>query len=96
MGDKLMVVHCRNTRYDIYIGRGKCPITNKVSIWGNPFIIGRDGNRQEVIQKYRDWIVQQPDLMKRLPELKGKILGCYCRPHYACHGDILVELANKT
>jgi hypothetical protein len=36
----------------------------------------------------------QPDLMARLPELKGKVLGCWCAPE-ACHGDILSEFANR-
>ena len=27
-----------------------------------------------------------------LPELRGKILGCWCAPK-VCHGDVLVELA---
>lgn len=64
-------------------------------IWGNPFIIGQDGTREEVIQKYRDWIVTQEYLMKLLPTLEGKRLGCYCKPA-ACHGDVLVELLEGT
>lgn len=77
------VVHYKKSNYDIYIGRP--------SKWGNPFVIGRDGDRLEVIRKYRDWIVTQPELMAALPELKGKILGCWCRPAF-CHGDVLMEL----
>ena len=42
--------------YDVYIGRP--------SKWGNPFRIGPDGNREEVIRKYRDWIGKQPELLK--------------------------------
>jgi len=79
------VVHCKKDRYDVYIGRP--------SKWGNPFAIGRDGNREEVIIKYRDYILSQPALLKDLPSLKGKILGCWCAP-LACHGDVLVEMAN--
>ena len=62
------------------------------SKWGNPFEIGKDGTREEVIQKYREWILTQPYLIKALPELKGEYLGCYCAP-LACHGDVLVEFA---
>lgn len=79
------VVHCKRAPYDVYIGRP--------SPWGNPFKIGRDGDRDEVIAKYRAWIVQQPALMARLPELRGKVLGCWCSPD-ACHGDVLAELVN--
>ncbi len=80
---KTKVVHCLKESFDVLITRP--------GIWGNPFIIGRDGNREEVIQKYREWIVQQPDLMAALPTLADKRLGCYCKP-YKCHGDVLVEL----
>lgn len=71
--------------FNVYIGRP--------SKWGNPFKIGRDGSRQDVIDKYEKWIQTQPYLLKSLPELKGKILGCYCAP-LPCHGDILAKLAN--
>lgn len=81
-----LVVHCEKDRFNIYIGRP--------SKWGNPFIIGRDGTRKEVIDKYRIWILDQPELIKALPELKGKILGCWCKPN-SCHGDVLSDLANK-
>lgn len=70
----------------LYIGRP--------SKWGNPFVIGRDGSRADVIAKYRAWIVAQPALMNALDELRGRDLICWCAP-LACHGDLLVELANK-
>ena len=77
------VVNLRKERYDIYIGRG--------SIWGNPFKIGQDGDREEVIKKYRNYIKNKPYLLNRIHELKGKTLGCFCKPK-ACHGDVLIEL----
>ena len=78
-----MVVHCKRDKYDVYIGRG--------SPWGNPFKIGVDGNRDEVIAMYEIYILQNPQLLSRLSELKGKILGCYCAPQ-RCHGNILEKL----
>lgn len=77
----MKVVHCKKEAYDVYIGRP--------SKWGNPFSIGTDGTREEVVRKYREWVLTQ-----ELPfhELKGKTLGCWCAPR-ACHGDILMELA---
>ncbi len=83
------VVHCKRepTGLDVYIGRP--------SKWGNPFRIGRDGTREEVIIKYREWIKTQPALLAVLPELKGKVLRCWCKPK-ACHGDVLAELADAT
>lgn len=90
---KRLVVHVSRSKYDVYIGRGNDPVTNLPSKWGNPFLLGRDGTRFEVIKKYREWIVKQPNLMASLPELKGKKLGCWCGSK-ACHGDVLAELAN--
>jgi hypothetical protein len=43
---------------------------------------------------YREYIKTRPDLLNRLDELKGKTLGCWCRP-LPCHGDVLVELIEK-
>ena len=78
------VVNLKHEEFDVYIGRG--------SKWGNRFVIGRDGSREEVIAKYRAWILKNDYLLSCLSELKGKVLGCYCKP-LACHGDVLVELA---
>jgi hypothetical protein len=62
--------------------------------WGNPFKLGRDGTREEVIEKYRLWIQDQPHLLAQLSWLKGKRLGCYCAP-LPCHGDVLIELVEE-
>lgn len=80
------VVHCKREKYDVYIGRP--------GVWGNPFTIGKDGEREDVVRKYWEWIQTQPKLLARLPELKGKTLGCWCAPN-TCHGDVLLEMANK-
>lgn len=80
------VVNLRREYWDIKIDRS--------SIWGNPFRIGIDGTRTEVIEKYRKWIKTQPHLLKQLHTLKGKRLGCWCKP-LDCHGDVLVELINE-
>ena len=81
-----MTVHCKRESFDVYIGRP--------SKWGNPFSIGKDGNREEVIQKYEQWIKTQPHLVSALHELKGKTLGCWCKPK-ACHGDVLARIADN-
>jgi hypothetical protein len=78
------VVNMRNDFYGVDITRR--------GQWGNPFIIGRDGTRAEVIEKYREWIMTQPKLLAQLPMLKGKRLGCHCTP-LPCHGEVLKELA---
>ena len=87
VGTTTRVVHCKKESFDVYIGRP--------SKWGNPFKIGKDGSREDVIQKYRHWILANPMLMAQLTsELKGKKLGCWCKPN-ACHGDVLAELADN-
>lgn len=91
---KKLVVHVSKSLYDVYVGRGPDPKTGIVGKWGNPFMIGKDGTRSEVIRKYREWIVTQPDLMAALPELRGRVLGCWCGSGKACHGEVLAELAN--
>jgi hypothetical protein len=88
------VVHCKRGPFDVYIGRP--------SKWGNPFS-HQDGTlaqfkvatREEAVESYRQWVLQQPELMAALSELRGKVLGCWCAP-LACHGDVLMELANRS
>lgn len=80
------VVHNKRKPFDVYIGRP--------SKWGNKFVIGKDGSREEVVAKYEEWLRQQPELMAALPELKGRVLGCWCAPQL-CHGDVLARLANE-
>jgi len=79
------VVHCKK-KFDVFIGRP--------SEFGNPFVIGKDGNRRQVIDKYRDWILTQPELLEKAKELKDKTLGCFCIPA-ACHGHILAAIADN-
>lgn len=80
---KTKVVHCKKEKYDVYIGRP--------SKWGNPFTIGKDGTRKEVIEKYKNWLLENDELLSDIIELDGKVLGCWCKPN-ACHGDVLVEI----
>ncbi len=59
----------------------------------NPFRIGADGDRDEVIAKYRLYLFSRPDLLARLPGLRGGRLGCWCKP-LPCHADVIAELAD--
>ena len=86
------VVHCKREPYDVYIGRP--------SKWGNPFshlpkskAEIRTASREEALVRYEEWIKSRPDLLSALGELRGKVLGCWCRPK-ACHGDVLARLAD--
>ena len=69
---------------------------SRPSKWGNPYHIGADGSREEVLQKYRDYVAATPSLVEAAKkELKGKNLACWCKPSEDCHADILLEIANK-
>lgn len=84
-----VVVNIKKTkRCDVYIGRG--------SIYGNPFIIGKDGIRKDVISKYRDWFynkLKDKRFCDNVLALKDKSIGCYCKPD-DCHGDVIAEYLN--
>ena len=86
------VVHCKREEFDVYIGRG--------SRWGNPYShkVGTlaehvVGSRTEAIRKFEEYLLSNEELMASLPDLKGKILGFWCKPK-SCHGDILLRYAN--
>ena len=80
------VVNKYHEDYDVYIGRG--------SKWGNPYVIGKNGNREEVIKQYEEWFQGQTHLLDSLEELRDKTLGCFCKPQ-SCHGDILIKYLNE-
>jgi hypothetical protein len=56
MINQTKIVNVKDEKCDIYIGRG--------TKYGNPFKIGRDGTREEVIQKYEEYIRSNETLMK--------------------------------
>lgn len=75
--------HCEKA---VYVGRP--------SKWGNPYEIGRDGDREQVLMHYRKHLKQHPELVEEAKqELKNKSLLCWCPP-LACHGDLLIFVAN--
>lgn len=70
----------------VYVGRP--------TMWGNPFEIGKDGTREEVIEKYRIFVQDHPGFREKIKKLKGKDLVCWCSPE-ACHANVLMEVANE-
>lgn len=84
------VVNVKNSKYEEYIGRG--------SILGNPFVIGKDGDREEVIKKYKNYIWNCLKVTRELEmltavEFEDCVLGCHCKPK-ECHGDIVISAVN--
>jgi len=71
----------------VYIGRG--------SPFGNPFVIGKDGTRDDVCDKFETMVRQNQSLIERIKlDLEGKDLICFCKPN-RCHGDLLLQIANE-
>lgn len=92
------LVHCKKEPYDVYIGRP--------SMWGNPYTVKPNvntppeliaKNKQEAVAKYRHYITngKGKHLLKELPSLYGKTLGCWCLNNSICHGQVLLELLDK-
>jgi hypothetical protein len=86
------VVNVKREPFDVYVGRSAEWGDTK---WGNPYVIGRDGNRDQVILLYERYLPTRPDLMAEVPTLRGKRLGCHCAP-LPCHGDVLAKLADSS
>ncbi|MGY1947616.1 DUF4326 domain-containing protein [Nocardia asiatica] len=74
-------------RHDLFV-----PI-DRTSSWGNPFVLGRDGNRDDVLAAHARHLADQPNLLARLRrgELARRVLGCWCAPK-PCHGHTLTAL----
>ena len=95
-GPRTRRVHCLREPYDVYIGRGRG------GIWGNPFSHESESlahfkveTRDEACDKHLAWLVAQGELMKQLPALEGRALGCFCEAHERCHGDNLIRLLSE-
>lgn len=64
--------------------------------WGSPFKFGPlydRVKRAESVARYAAYLAGRADLLARIGELKGRVLGCHCKPD-ACHADVLAALAN--
>jgi hypothetical protein len=78
----MRVVHCKRESYTVYIGRP--------SVFGNPYVIGTDGTRQQVIDLFETYA--RENLTHEIKQLKeDDVLGCWCKPQ-PCHGDIIIKL----
>jgi hypothetical protein len=64
------------------------------SDWGNPFLIGGDGNRDTVCESFKVYFNLKLELNQKVKQLKGKALGCHCYP-LRCHGEHLKQLADE-
>jgi hypothetical protein len=85
-------INVKNGGYDpndpdmVYVGAG--------SIWANPFRSRKDMTRNQKIEAFSGYLLARPDLLRRLPELRGRVLICYCAP-LGCHAEVLAHLADS-
>ena len=71
---------------------GKMVAIDRTSKWGNPFILGQDGDRDRVCDYFEEHYAPNKDSFTDSGnELKGKVLCCHCYPQ-RCHGDSLIKL----
>lgn len=62
--------------------------------WGNPYIVGKDGTLEEVLDKFeRHHALPLANHIRK--ELAGKNLMCWCPLDKPCHADILLRIANQ-
>lgn len=77
--------------YDVYIGRAG---HGQDGYFGNPFKLESNMNRGDTIAKYKKYfhnkLANDSTFKQRIHTLRGKTLGCFCKPH-PCHGDIIKE-----
>ena len=89
------IVNLHKEPYDIYIGRaGK----GQSGYFGNPILLKPGEPRGSTIERYKHYFYDRlkidKEFKKRIELLKGKTLGCFCKPA-KCHGDIIIEYLNK-
>lgn len=82
---KTTVVNVRTTKaFDVYMGRG--------GPFGNPYAIGPDGDREEVLRLFKTYFNQRikidPLFRRKVEGLRGRILGCFCRPENGFQGEL--------
>lgn len=80
----------------VFINGNRFPLYD--SKWANPYKITDTQPREKVIQLYSKYIEEKLEsdnnLVNELLKLKGKKLGCWCKPE-CCHGDVLIDLIKK-
>ncbi len=74
--------------------RGLFVLIDRRSRWANPYLLGGAGPHDQVCDRYAEYFASRPDLHARLPELRGKVLGCWCYPK-RCHGETLLAALER-
>jgi len=81
--DKNLIEWATKRSLVVYIDRG--------TIFGNPFVMPGDGDRDEVCDAYaHHYLTHKPTISAKLESLRGKLLVCHCYPE-RCHGQSLID-----
>jgi hypothetical protein len=81
--DAALIAWAKETGRFVRIDRG--------TPWGNPFVVPADGDRANVIGRFKRQIMPS---LPQLPTLRGCVLGCWCHPD-PCHGHLIAEAVNQ-
>ena len=92
---RTVVVNIYKEQFDVYIGRAG---RGEDGYFGNPFRMGNGTSREDTVEKFQRYftarIEKDVEFRRRVLALKGKRLGCFCKPQ-ACHGDVIADWLNK-
>jgi hypothetical protein len=90
-----VVVNINKEQFDIYIGRAG---RGEDGYFGNPFRTGSGISREDAVQKFQKYFTERiqkdSEFKRRVLALKGKRLGCFCKPK-GCHGDVIADWLTK-
>lgn len=91
----------------VYVGRRMAGVRAggwdiQVSPFANPHNTGRrcrtcggQHDNRQAAGLYREYLLGRPELLALIPELRGRILACWCAPE-PCHAHVLAALADDT
>ena len=90
-----VVVNIYKEQFDVYIGRAG---RGQDGYFGNPFRMGSGISREDAVQRFQKYFTERiqkdAEFNRQVLALKGKRLGCFCKPK-ACHGDVIADWLNK-
>ena len=99
----MKVVHCKKFPYDVYVGGPSIWGNPFTHLEAKSLAEVKVSSREEAVSMFEEWLdgkhptvapLKRLEILRRISELKGKILGCWCSP-LSCHGDILLRRANE-
>lgn len=90
---KTTVVNLRKEPFDVYIGRAG---RGQSGYFGNPFTVKEHGEAalELFAEHFAERIAEDEEFRERVLALRGKRLGCFCKPR-PCHGDIIAEWLDR-